>query len=67
MVALCQTAATSTEKRGGGGGRLSEPRGSVAASNGKEAINHRFLTDPSAIWGKQTFKSRFQNNEVSSC
>lgn len=66
MVALCQTAATSSEKQGWGG-RLSEPRASVVASNGKEAIDHRFQTDPSAIWGKQTFKSHFQNNEVSSC
>lgn len=61
MVALCQTAATSSEKRGWGD-RLSEPRASVVASNGKEAIDHRFQTDPSAIWGKQTFKSHFQNN-----
>lgn len=66
MVVLCQTAATSSEKRGWGG-RPSEPWGSVVASHRKEAIDHRFLTDPSAIWGKQTFKSHFQNNEVSSC
>lgn len=59
MVALCQTAATSTEKPGWGG-RLAEPRGSVVASNGKEAIDHRFLTDPSVIWGKQPFKAAFK-------